>query len=201
LSFLSGLVLGLAMILPIGPQNVFVLTQGLEGRLGRGLLAALVAGLCDTLLILAGAAGLSALFTAVPWLRLVLLLTGVAFLLGLGLAWLRAPAAPEPVAPAGGSTLSLLATGVAVSWGNPHAILDTVAVLGSAVAAQLPAARVPFAAGAISASWLFFLTLALAGSLLGRFVTPGAQRWIRRSSGVMMLTFAIILGREALRLL
>ncbi|MHB9144356.1 MAG: LysE/ArgO family amino acid transporter [Symbiobacteriia bacterium] len=213
-SFLAGLLLGLAMILPLGPQNLFVLTQGLTGGTRRGLLAAITTGVCDTALILTGAAGLSALLAALPWLRLVLLALGAGFLLYLGADSLRqgagdggaggsesgrGPTAPQAAtATAAKSTVSIILAGVGVSWGNPHAILDTVAVLGAAIAAQGAASRIPFGAGVVAASWLFFVLLALVGSLFRRRITDRTQVWIRRASGLIMLVFALILGREAL---
>lgn len=223
--FLAGLLLGLSMILPIGPQNLFVLTQGLTGGTARGLLAAVTAGVCDTVLILTGAAGLSALLTAVPWLQAVLLGLGAVFLVHLGVASWRvsapttsttgnvggasgsgeaAAAGDGGQADAGGNAvggrspaLGLALKAIGVSWGNPHAILDTVAVLGSAIAARPAASRTMFAAGTVAASWLFFLFLALAGALFRSRVTPRTEVWIARASGALMLLFAIILGREA----
>lgn len=216
--FLTGLLLGLSMILPIGPQNVFVLSQGLLGGVRRGLLAAATAGVCDTLLILTGAAGLSALLLALPWLKTALLALGALFLAYLGLDGLRGarssagPDAPLRTAAAaaaggeaaagghgadGGEVLPLILTGVGVSWGNPHAILDTVAVLGSAIAARDAASRLPFAAGTVAASWLFFLLLALAGSFFRSRAAAGSQVWVRRVSALIMLVFALVLGREA----
>lgn len=208
--FLKGFLLGLSMILPIGPQNLFVLNQGLLG-FRRGLLAAATTGVCDTLLILAGAAGLSATLSRLSGLRAVLLGVGAVFLAYLGIGSLvrsgdlRATAR-EAGAPSSGRQRGrvaplpeILLAGVAVSWGNPHAILDTVAVLGSSIAAQGPATRLPFALGTVSASWAFFLGLAAAGATLGTKVNGSAQVWFARASGALMLLFAFLLGWEALR--
>lgn len=53
--FLRDLTLGLPLIVAIGPQNAFVLRQGLTRR--HGLLAALVCSLADTALIAFGVLG------------------------------------------------------------------------------------------------------------------------------------------------
>lgn len=45
----------------------------------------------------------------------------------------------------------------AVSLLNPHAVLDTVGVIGTAIAAQEAVAQSAFAGGALTASWLWFL--------------------------------------------
>lgn len=204
MAFLAGLLLGLSMILPIGPQNLFVLQSGLAGGVRRGMLAAVTAGCCDTVLIFVGAAGVSAVSTRVPVLRLALLWAGVAFLVYLGVSSFRhgpvvrgEAATGERRAPL--SPVRQVVAGMGVSWGNPHAILDTVAVLGSAIAAQGGALRIPFTAGAVTASWVFFLALATVGGIFGARLPTSAEGWIRGASGVMMLAFAIVLGVEAVR--
>lgn len=189
-SYFSGLVLGLALITPIGAQNLFVLEQGLRRRLRGALPAVAAAGACDTLLILLGAGGASALIAHSPRLEQVLIGIGVAFLVVLGLRSLRARPEPEFRAPARG----VVAGTVAVSLLNPHAVLDTVGVIGGAIAAQDE--RLPFAAGAVSASWLWFLLLAAAGGLLHARLTPGGRVWIARASGVLMLVLAALLARS-----
>lgn len=207
MEYFSGLLLGLAMILPIGPQNIFVLTQGLTGGYKRGLAAAVTAGFCDTTLILAGAGGLAVVLTGWPWLRTILLVVGSLFLFYLGINYLRDSSTAEMgvTATTAGDLeeeehwlRSLILYGIGVSWGNPHAILDTVAVLGSAIAAYDPAMRVPFAAGVLSASWFFFFTLVLVGQLLRKRITGQAQIWIKRISGVIMLIFGVVLGLEGI---
>ncbi|BAS26480.1 LysE/ArgO family amino acid transporter [Limnochorda pilosa] len=218
-AYVSGLALGLTMILPIGPQNLFVLTQGLRAGLRGALLAVVTTGLCDTVLIVSGAAGLSAVLNGLPWLRGVLLAVGVLFLFHLGVATLReplpvdgrlqGPAPGEGAAardePAGRGTPGPLPTGavvaraIGVSWGNPHAILDTVAILGGLIASQPVASRLPFAAGAVSASWLFFLTLAAAGSIFRARMTPRWMRVTQWISGAVMILFGLGFAVEALR--
>jgi len=65
-TYLSGLMLGLALIVPIGPQNIVVLNQGLVVGLPKSLFAAAFAGICDTVLIVVGAVGVGALLAGVP---------------------------------------------------------------------------------------------------------------------------------------
>ncbi len=216
MAFWGGLLLGFSMILPIGAQNLFVLNSGLLGGPRRGLVAAITAGCCDTALILVGAAGLSGVLARAAGVRLALLALGVAFLGYLGVAALRAAAKAPAVAPAnlsgsvgtagtaGAAALPVspwrqVLMGVGVSWGNPHAILDTVAVIGGTIAAQGVADRTPFAAGAVTASWLFFLLLWVIGGFFGARLPPGAHRWIGRFSGAVMLLFAVALLVELVR--
>ncbi|WP_326549485.1 LysE family transporter [Micromonospora sp. NBC_01813] len=87
--YLGGLLLGLGLIMPIGPQNVFVVNQGLAVGLPRALWAVLAAGCCDTLLIVAGVAGVSGLIATVPGVRPALLVFGAVFLSYLGVRSIR----------------------------------------------------------------------------------------------------------------
>jgi L-lysine exporter family protein LysE/ArgO len=55
---LHGAGLALGLILPLGPQNVFVFSQGaVQPRLARALSVVVAASLCDTLLIMLAVLG------------------------------------------------------------------------------------------------------------------------------------------------
>jgi L-lysine exporter family protein LysE/ArgO len=196
-AYLAGLLLGLALITPIGAQNVFVVGQGLAVGWPKAAWAVVAAGCCDTILIVCGAAGVSGLLNSFPGLRMSLLLGGALFLTHLGL---RSWRTSEGLAGfATGDVLSgrqVMLRTVSVSMLNPHAILDTVGVMGSTIAAQPEDHRLLFASGAISASWLWFLFLAVGASNARRYMTPDRALWCERVSGTVMLLFAALLLRE-----
>lgn len=198
-SYLSGLALGLALILPIGAQNVFLLDQALRLRLPRALVPALCAALCDILLIAVGALGASALLDATRSLRVVLLAVGVVLLSVLGVQALRAAGQERSAAAAPLPLRALVLRTVAVSLVNPHAVLDTVGVIGSAIAATRAPGRPAFTAGAMTASVLWFAGLAVAGALAAGRLTPRGRRWLDRVSGVVLLAFAVAFAVEAAR--
>lgn len=200
-ALLAGLALGLALIVPIGAQNVFVFGQGVALGMPRALWAVAGAGLCDTLLIVLGATGASALLDSVPGLRPAMLAAGALFLAYLGVKSLRAK--PSELADETGawSPARTLRRTAAVSLLNPHAVLDTVGVLGAAIAAQAAASRAVFAAGAVAASWIWFLLLASAATGLRKFMTKERRVWFDRASGLVLLVFAAWLAYEFARLL
>jgi L-lysine exporter family protein LysE/ArgO len=200
LSYLAGILLGLGLILPIGAQNVFVIGQGVAVGLPRALWAAVAAALCDCLLILLGAAGAAALLARVPPVRLVMLAAGAAFLYLLGIRALRA-SSPEDLDVAGARLRPrhVVARTAAVSLLNPHAILDTVGVIGAAISAQPSAHRLAFGVGTATASWLWFLVLAVAASALRRVLTPARRVWFDRTSGLIMVAFGTLLVVELVR--
>lgn len=59
--YIQGALLGAAMILPLGPQNAFILQQG--SRKQYHVMSAFLCSLSDTVLIIAGVFGGSALLS------------------------------------------------------------------------------------------------------------------------------------------
>lgn len=199
-SYLTGLVLGFGLITPIGPQNVFVVGQGLSAGFRRAVWAVIAAGCCDTTLIILGASGVSGLLAAAPAARTGLLLAGAIFLCYLGTQALRRTDARLDDQAVPQRTLhQIISRTISVSLLNPHAILDTVGVIGTAVVAQPSGSRAWFAAGAISSSWLWFLFLAAAAARLRRSLHGRAVLWFDRFSGTVMLFFAAAFLIEFIR--
>ncbi len=63
--YFQGLALGAAMILPLGPQNAFVMNQGIRRQ--YHIMIALLCAISDLVLICAGIFGGSALLMQSPW--------------------------------------------------------------------------------------------------------------------------------------
>ena len=199
--FFQGMALGAALILPLGPQNAFVMNQGVRRQYHL-----MTAGLCtlsDILLICAGIFGGSALLMQSPLLLNLVTWGGVLFLLWYGLGALRT-AASGNIELASVNALKqgrwrIVATMMAVTWLNPHVYIDTFMVLGS-LGGQLPAeSRRWFALGSASASLLWFFSLALLAAWLSpRLNTATAQRIINLIVGLVMWAIALKLAFQAL---
>ncbi|MDT3413692.1 UNVERIFIED_ORG: L-lysine exporter family protein LysE/ArgO [Atlantibacter sp. SORGH_AS 304] len=191
--------LGAALILPLGPQNAFVLNQGIRRQ--YHLMTALLCTLSDVALICAGVFGGSALLMQSPWLLALVTWGGVLFLLWYGFGALKTAFSPD-IDLENADALrqgrgQIIATMLAVTWLNPHVYLDTFVVLGS-LGGQL--AEMPkrwFALGTISASFLWFFSLALlAACLAPRLRTATAQRVINILVGLVMWFIALKLAVE-----
>lgn len=193
---LAGFALGFSLILAIGAQNAFVLRQGL--RREHVWAVVLVCALSDAVLVAAGVAGFGALAEAVPGLERVMRYGGAAFLLVYGArafvaAW-RGGEVLEAGQGAGGRARALL-TCLALTWLNPHVYLDTVVLLGS-VSAQYDN-RLGFGAGAVGASFVFFLGLGFGARLLAPFFRrPLSWRVLDALVGAVMWAIAagLLLG-------
>ncbi|KIS42891.1 arginine exporter ArgO [Kosakonia radicincitans] len=199
--YFQGLMLGAALILPLGPQNAFVMNQGIRRQ--YHIMTAFLCTMSDVLLICAGVFGGSALLMQSPWLLALVTWGGVAFLLWYGFGALKT---------ALGSNLELastealrqgrwriIATMLAVTWLNPHVYLDTFVVLGS-LGGQLDAEpKRWFALGTMSASFLWFFSLALLAAWLApRLRTAKAQRVINTVVGLVMWFIAFQLACEGI---
>ncbi|WNB86196.1 LysE/ArgO family amino acid transporter [Cellulomonas sp. ATA003] len=191
---LSGLGLGLSLIVAIGSQNAFVLRQGLRRhRVGA---VVLVCVLSDVALIAAGVAGAGAVVQSRPWLLDAVRIAGAVFLTGYGLLAARRALRPGTLVPddaAPSSTASLagaVTAALALTWLNPHVYLDTVVLLGS-IAQSHAGRQWWFAAGAALGSTLWFVALGYGAALLRPlFARPRAWQVLDAVIAVVMLALA-----------
>lgn len=191
-SYGNGLVIALGLIMAIGAQNAFVLSQALRHEHHLW-----VAGVCvffDVLLVVCGVYGLAQILTNSAVLMAVARWGGVLFLSVYGaLALLRALrknslAVAQERAP---QTLRMvLTTTLAVTLLNPHVYLDTVLLIGALGAQQVsPSAYV---LGAASASVLWFFSLALGAAKLAPWLArPITWRVIDFLVALMMFSVAL----------
>lgn len=183
LSFGSGLIIGLGLIVAIGAQNLLVLQYGIQKN--HPALAAFICIVCDALLILAGVLGLGRLLQAFPqviaWFRWLgalwlIFLACRNFRVALSSSALTASASASEK-----SARAVVAATLAVTLLNPHVYLDTVILLGG-ISTQYSQPLL-FAAGAITGSVLWFSGLAFAGVQLAP--------WLSRPKVWRVLNFLI----------
>lgn len=169
--FFQGMGTGAGLIIAIGAQNAFVLSQGVKRQFIW--LVVIICAACDALLIFAGAAGVGTFVAENEAIRSTAAWGGAIFLLYYGLNSLRS-------AIAGGALkveseeknmtwYGAAAATLAVTLLNPHVYLDTVVLLGSMSGQFGESGRYLFALGASSSSFLWFFTLGLGGILLAPF--------------------------------
>ena len=196
-AFVFGLLFGMATAFPVGVQSFVVMNQGLRFGYPRVLVGIVTASLCDSVLILLGAAGASTLLLGATTHEGLLVAVGVLFLVVVGVKTLHAAPESEKEVESRAGPGAMVAQTVGVSLLNPHAVFETVGLLGGAVAIQAPDDRVGFALGAVAASWVWFVGIGFGASALRSWLTPPVRLWTQRGSGALMLVFA---GLLALRL-
>ncbi|KEO84647.1 LysE/ArgO family amino acid transporter [Tumebacillus flagellatus] len=195
MAFLHGFLLAFGLILPLGVQNVFVFNQGArQSAFVRALPVVATATLCDWLLILLSVFGVSLLVLEVNWVRWLLIIGGVLFLLYMGwLTWKNAASADQPEKteePVAFSPKRQILFAASVSLLNPHALLDTVGVIGTSSLSYAGSDKAGFTTACMLVSLLWFLSLAFAGRLVGR-INSGILPLINRISAVIMWGSAV----------
>jgi L-lysine exporter family protein LysE/ArgO len=198
-AYLAGLGTGAGLIIAIGAQNAFVLRQGLQRHYIGSVVAVCV--LADISLILLGVAGMGLMVQQQPGLLNWLRYAGAAFLAAYGLLALRRAWRGESgLQPAGDGTLSrgrVVAACLAFTLLNPHVYLDTVVLLGSLSTHYEGEAQWVFAAGASTASVVWFLSLGYgARLLLPVFRSQLAWRIFDVAIALFMLTLVVVLLRH-----
>ncbi|MFF3099911.1 LysE/ArgO family amino acid transporter [Viridibacillus arvi] len=172
-AILHGFLLAFGLILPLGVQNVFIFSQGAsQPNLLKALPATIAASLCDTLLIVLAVFGLSAIVLQFEWLRLGLMSVGIIFLIYMGYSiWTSKPATVET-----GKSLTMkkqIIFALSVSLLNPHAILDTVGVIGTSALKYAGMEQIIFTVTCIAVSWCWFFVLTFAGATMKKLDSSG----------------------------
>ena len=151
--YLTGMTMGLSLIVAIGAQNAFVLRQGLRNE--HVFAVCLACALSDTSLIILGVTSLQQIVRWLPWLDPVMRYGGAAFLIWYGakslLSALRSTGALEIAKGTSASLADTMALCLTLTWLNPHVYLDTVVLLGT-ISTRFPGHQSEFAAGASTGS-------------------------------------------------
>lgn len=191
---IHAVVLSFGLILPLGAQNIFIFNQGAaKPRLVQALPAVLTACLCDTILILLAVCGVSVVILTFHWIRIALFAVGIVFLLYMGWSiWKTKPSGGSNGTAASLSAKKQISFAASVSLLNPHAILDTVGVIGTSSISYAGGQKVAFCLACIAVSWVWFFSLACCGKLLGRIDTSGkALTALNKISAVIVWGVAV----------
>lgn len=172
---LHGALLAFGLILPLGVQNVFIFNQGAtHKRVRHAWPAVITAALCDTLLISLAVLGVSVVVFSFEWLRTTLFLVGFIFLAYMGwVMWRSTPSTSDKQEARRLSTKRQITFAASVSLLNPHAIMDTIGVIGTSSLVYSSSDKWLFTISCIVVSWLWFASLAFVGSKVDQFDASG----------------------------
>ena len=163
----KGMAMGGSLIIAIGSQNVFVLSNAIRGQ--HALVIGTLCILIDIVLTFSGVLGLGALIKETPMLIDIASYFGAGFLAIYGVLAFRRVLSPQGLTVSKAKRMTLLTaitTTLAISLLNPHVYLDTVVLLGS-IGGQLPDQQpMWFALGVSISSIIWFLTLVIGGKAL-----------------------------------
>ncbi len=194
-AWLYGLGTGFSLIAAIGVQNAFVIKQGLKKE--HVFWVCLVCALSDSILVSLGIMGFAKVVNAYPQIVTLAKYFGATFLIWYGAKSFYAAFYKNDVLNPSNieksSRWAVIGACLAFTWLNPHVYLDTVVLIGS-IAMQFEGQRVAFAAGVLTASWVFFFALGYgARVLLPLFQKAISWKILDFLVGLMMWIIALTL--------
>ncbi len=174
-AFLTGLFLGLSLIVAIGAQNAFVIRSGILRN--HIFYIALFCAISDSLLIILGITGIS-FFLKDLFNEFSNIIFGFSalWLASYGFLRIRSALIYNSIAIDNNSESSSLFNAISIvavfTFANPHVYLDTVILIGSVSQQFLDINRIYFGIGACTASFIWFFSIAYGAKLL----TPIMQK-------------------------
>lgn len=189
--YLQGLALGLAYVAPIGMQNLFVINSALTQTRWRALLTALIVIFFDITLAMACFFGIGLIMQKYAAVQMAMLFIGglVVAYIGWGLLKSKVSALADIKQMLGlGQTVWQACV---VTWFNAQAVIDGTMLLGAFKASMTEAQSLHFLFGVLSASCLWFVTLAMVVSLAGSLVTPRVLGVINKICGAVIAVYGL----------
>lgn len=199
-AILHGMILAFGLILPLGVQNVFVFNQGAsQPNILRAIPVVLTASICDTILILIAVQGVSLMLLTFSWLTTILYVIGFFFLIYMGWMIWKSESTKETIEVKKMTIKKQIIFAASVSLLNPHAILDTIGVIGTNSIQYVDGEKWAFTLSTIAVSWLWFISLALAGRTLGKVDSSGTIiSMLNKISGVIIWGVALYMLKQVI---
>lgn len=191
---IEGFALSLGLILAIGPQNIFVVRQGLLKS--HVFAVCLVCSFCDAFLISIGVLGFGSILAGIENAEFLISLAAATFITGYGILRIKSSMNPIGMSLGKEEALSLvptIGTVLAFTFLNPHVYLDTIILIGGASSRYSADNRFWFALGAALASFLFFFALGYGARRLSN-VLENPESWKIIDRGIACVMFAIAGG-------
>ena len=188
--FIQGFIIGSSLIIAIGPQNLFVINQGLKKNFV--FIVVLICSLSDSLLIVCGIYLSNNILSLNTSLITIMKLIGGIWLILYGISKIKNSRQHEINSNAfnDSSFSKVIVTTLAITYANPHVYLDTVILLGS-ISINFDN-KLYFGLGAIFASFIFFFSLGYFSNFLSRYIkSPKVWFYVDNTMGLLMLFYGL----------
>ncbi|KXY40667.1 amino acid transporter [Bacillus mycoides] len=199
-AIIHGIILAFGLIIPLGVQNVFVFNQGAsQPNIWRAAPVVLTASICDTLLILIAVQGVSLVLLTFSWLTTTLYMIGFFFLMYMGWVIWRSDPSNDVKQEKSMPLKNQIIFAASVSLLNPHAILDTIGVIGTNSIQYIGSEKWAFTFATIIVSWIWFISLAFAGKFLKGFDSTGKTIIVlNKISGLIIWGVALYMLKQVI---
>ena len=188
--FIQGFIIGSSLIIAIGPQNLFVINQGLKKN--YVFIVILICSLSDSLLIICGIYLSNNILSLNTSIITIMKLIGGIWLILYGVNKIKNSRKHKINSNEFNESnfTKVVVTTLAITYANPHVYLDTVILLGS-ISINFDN-KLYFGLGAIFASIVFFFSLGYFSNFLSRYIkSPKVWFYIDNIMGFLMLFYGL----------
>ena len=188
--FIQGFIIGSTLILAIGPQNLYVINQGLKKNFV--FIVVLICSLSDSLLIVCGIYLSNNILSLNTSIITIMKLIGGIWLILYGINKIKNSRQYEIKSNEfnEASFTKVVFTTLAITYANPHVYLDTVILLGS-ISINFDS-KLYFGLGAICASFVFFFSIGYFSNFLSQYIkSPKVWFYIDNMMGFLMLFYGL----------
>jgi len=188
--FIQGFIIGSTLILAIGPQNLYVINQGLKKNFV--FIVVIICSLSDSLLIICGIYLSNNILSLNTSIITIMKLIGGIWLILYGINKIKNSRQHEIKSNEfnEASFTKVVLTTLAITYANPHVYLDTVILLGS-ISINFDS-KLYFGLGAIFASFIFFFSLGYFSNFLSQYVkSPKVWFYIDNVMGFLMFFYGL----------
>ena len=191
LDLIQGFIIGGSLIIAIGPQNLFVIQQGLKNN--YVLITVLICSFSDALLIIIGIILSSIIININPFSINILKFIGGFWLIIYGLN--KSINSKKNIFKnkeklINDKLLVVVLNTLIITYVNPHVYIDTVILLGT-LSTNFQN-QFLFGLGAIFASFIFFFFLGYTSKLLSKYIINNKLWfWIDNIIGIIMIGYGI----------
>lgn len=199
--FITGFIIGIAYVAPIGLQNLFVINSALTQSKKKAYLTAFIVVFFDVTLACAAFFGIGLLLEKLAVVQLAVLLTGSLIVLYIGVGLLRSALPSDMEKDMSMPVTKVITSACVVTWFNPQAIIDGTMLLGASKATLPAGGDILFIAGVCGASVFWFFAVTTFILLFSNKMTPVLLLWINRICGAVMILYAGKLLYEFVRML
>lgn len=200
--FINGFILGISLVIALGPQNVFLIRQGAK-RNYPGL-SAFICFICDIIMVAGSVIGLHHLLELHPVFEEIMIILGSLFLFYYGgnaiYSSLQIKRADRPKYNNKiHSRLEIIVLSLGFSLLNPQALIDTIVIIGSN-SSQFPHHEFSFTIGVLLSSMIWFCSITATTVYFSDILTR-EKIWARfeLASGVLMFVIGVKLLAQMFR--
>ena len=189
-NFIQGFIIGSSLIIAIGPQNLYVINQGLKKNFV--FIVVLICSLSDSLLIVCGIYLSNNILSLNTSIITIMKLIGGIWLILYGINKIKNSRQHEIKSSEinAASFTKVVLTTLAITYANPHVYLDTVILLGS-ISINFDS-KFYFGLGAIFASFIFFFSLGYFSNFLSQYIkSPKVWFYVDNMMGFLMLFYGL----------